>query len=113
LAVTVREFAPGLVDANVVVGFGGRTHALALRLDGAPGFWQLVELDYPTRPLLTGPPPNDALPPVPAGRRDTRLPHRPAHAPTRSSLPEAAGRPPRPDLHLPPAPDEGLGIELE
>jgi hypothetical protein len=109
LAVTVREVAPGLVDANVVVGFGGRTHALALRLDGAPGFWQLVELDYPTRPVLIGPPSHDVLPPLTGGRRDTRLPH----APTRPSLPEATGRPPREDLHLPPAPDQSLGIELE
>jgi hypothetical protein len=38
------------VDATVVIEFAGRTHALALRLDGAPGFRQLVELDYPIEP---------------------------------------------------------------
>ena len=113
LAVTVRELSPGLVDANVVVGFAGRTHALALRLDGAPGFWQLVELDYPTRPAVTGLPPRDALLPAPGGRRDPRLPQEPEQVPTRPSVPEVTGRPPRVDLHLPAAPGETLGIELE
>jgi Family of unknown function (DUF6459) len=46
-AVRLREVVPGLVDATVVIELAGRAHALGLRLDGAPGFWQLVELDYP------------------------------------------------------------------
>jgi hypothetical protein len=46
-AMGLREVVPGLVDATVVIELAGRAHALGLRLDGAPGFWQLVELDYP------------------------------------------------------------------
>jgi len=114
MAVTTRELAPGLVDANVVIDFAGRPHALGLRLDGAPGFWQLVELDYPTDPGATGPPPpNNPPPSVHHGERDTPLPHDPAHAPYRSSMPEATSHSPRGDLHMAPGPDEGLGIELD
>jgi len=113
LTVTVRELTPGLVDATVVIDFAGHPHALGLRLDGAPGFWQLVELDYPTGPVVTGPPPNHPLPTVPDGQRDTPLPHDPAHTPDRSWFLKATGQLPRSDLHLAPGPDEGLGIELE
>jgi hypothetical protein len=113
LAVTVRELTPGLVDATVVIDFAGHPHALGLRLDGAPGFWQLVELDYPTGPVVTGPPPNHALRTVPDGRRDTPLPHDPARAPDRSWFLKATGQLPRGDLPLAPGPGEGLGIELE
>jgi hypothetical protein len=110
LAVTVREVAPGLVDATVVVDFGGRTHALALRLDGAPGFWQLIELDYPTEPAALQPPaPGTPTPPLPHERRD--VPH--SRAPQGRLLHEAGAESLRGDLlpgrELP----ESSGIELE
>ena len=110
LAVTVRELAPGLVDATVVIDFGGRTHALALRLDGAPGFWQLVELDYPTEPAAPEPPPpGTPVPSVPRDRRDVPL----SHDPHGRLLHEAAAESPRGDLLPAREPPEGSGIELE
>jgi Family of unknown function (DUF6459) len=110
LAVTVRELAPGLVDATVVVDFGGRMHALALRLDGAPGFWQLIELDYPSEPAaLKLSSPRTPTPPVPHERRD--VPH--SRDPQRRRLHDAGAESPGRDLlpgrELP----EGPEIELE
>jgi hypothetical protein len=110
LAVTLRELVPGLVDATVVIEFAGRTHALGLRLDGAPGFWQLVELDYPTELAAPAPRPRDKpLPVLPRGERDAPLPH----DPQRRLLREAAGQSPYGDLHPARELGEGPGIELE
>jgi Family of unknown function (DUF6459) len=111
LAVTVRELAPGLVDATVVIDFGGRTHALALRLDGAQGFWQLIELDYTTDPAAVEPPaPGAPAPMVPYQRRNVSH-SRDRH---RRLLDEAGAESPRSDPLLP---AQGLlecpGIELE
>jgi hypothetical protein len=98
---TVQELVPGLVDATVVVlNFEGAAHALALRLDGAPGFWQLVELDYPTSPALTRPVPQ--LQPRP--RRD------PADLTEPAWLLDPLLRANR---HLPPVQPADQGIELE
>lgn len=113
LVVTVRELIPGLVDATVVIDFGGRTHALALRLDGAPGFWQLIELDYPTK--AAGP--DLGLP----GQPRSTVPRRARDGPT-SDIREHPGqprsrsdpcRPPGGDLHPERDLGEGLGVELE
>lgn len=110
LAVTVRELAPGLVDATVVIDFGGRTHALALRLDGAPGFWQLIELDYPTAPAALRPPaPGTPTPPLPHERRDV-LRSRGPHGPL---LDKPGADSPGGDLLPAREPPEGSGIELE
>ena len=112
LAVTVRAVSPGLVDATVVIDFGGRTHALGLRLDGAPGFWQLVELDYPTRRLA---PPEPAPPDPASGGRKVDPVVADDHELARR-LQAPSGAPPRPPLPGDPHPaplDESLGIELE
>jgi uncharacterized protein DUF6459 len=110
LAVTVRELAPGLVDATVVIDFGGRTHALALRLDGAPGFWQLIELDYPTEPAAVKPPAPGT--PAPTAPHEWRIVSH-SRDPHQRLLDEAGAESPRSDLlparELPEAP----GIELE
>jgi hypothetical protein len=111
--VTVRQLAPGLVDATVVIGFGGRPHALALRLDGAPGFWQLIELDYPTeladRDLgLRGLPRST----VPRRVRDAPTSDIREHAGHRQSLSDPC-EPPRADPHPERDLGEGLGVELE
>jgi hypothetical protein len=117
VAVTVREVAPGLVDATVVIDFQGRPHALGLRLDGAPGFWQLLELDYPTQLAAPDPPPPDG-PRLGAARHAREdLTFDPRHRPgQRESLSDASSRPLPGDPRKAVAePDLGnsLGIELE
>jgi hypothetical protein len=109
IAVTLRGLAPGLVDATVVVDFAGRPHALGLRLDGAPGFWQLVELDYPSGSRGISLPPNGQPPWV----RESRLPRDQAVAEERSSPLEGSDHPPSAEERLLPGPGEDLGIELE
>ncbi len=113
LAVTVRELAPGLVDATVVIDFGGRPHALALRLDGAPGFWQLLELDYPTERMAPDLPPlHEPFPALPRRGNDAPFPddrERPRHW---QASPDTSRRL-RGDLHLEHDLGESLGIELE
>jgi hypothetical protein len=44
--VVTQEHTPGLAEAVVLVRRGGRVAAIAMRLDAAPGFWQVVELQY-------------------------------------------------------------------
>jgi hypothetical protein len=44
--VLVQEHIPGLVDAVAVLERGHRVEAVALRLDGATGRWELIELQY-------------------------------------------------------------------
>jgi hypothetical protein len=44
--VHVQEQVPGLVHGVVLVHRGDRVAAIALEMDGAPGHWQLVELQY-------------------------------------------------------------------
>jgi hypothetical protein len=113
LSVTLREVAPGLVDATVVIDFCGRPHALGLRLDGAPGFWQLLELDYPAE--LEAPDLHSADRPrsgVLRRERDSLTPDPREHAGHRQALPDpscrTAGRDPRLEVDL----SESLGIDL-
>jgi hypothetical protein len=115
LAVTVREVSPGLVDATVVIDFGGRTHALGLRLDGAPGFWQLVELDYPTQRISTPEraPLDEPLPTSPARESNRAVPDDHELARHWEASP---GTSPRPSLPGDPSPQrlgDSLDIELE
>ena len=56
-AIALRQPIPGLVDVAVVIEFAGRPHALGLRLDGARGYWELVEFDYSTGPTRELPAP--------------------------------------------------------
>jgi hypothetical protein len=54
-----QEQTPGLADAVVLLRRGPRVAAIALRLDAAPGHWQIVELQYgrfPERDGASGPP---------------------------------------------------------
>lgn len=44
LAILIQELTPGLVDATGIVQFAGTIEPLALRLDGARGRWELMEL---------------------------------------------------------------------
>jgi hypothetical protein len=113
-AVTVRELIPGLVDATVVVAFGGYAHALALRLDGAPGFWQLVELDYPTEraaPALQSP--AEQLPAPSRLEGDAPPVRNPGQTWHRGLSSDSSHRTLRPDLTREPAPCDSPGIELE
>ena len=48
LVVLIQELTPGLVDATVIVQFAGGVEPLALTLDGARGWWELMELECPT-----------------------------------------------------------------
>ncbi len=54
-----QEQTPGLVDAVVLLRRGARVAAVTLRLDAAPGHWQVTELQYgrfPERERASGPP---------------------------------------------------------
>jgi Family of unknown function (DUF6459) len=44
--VLVQEHIPGLVDAVAVLERGRRVEAMAMRLDGATGRWELIKLQY-------------------------------------------------------------------
>jgi len=46
LRVITQEHTPGQVEAVAVVRREHRAAAIALHLDAAPGFWQVVELQY-------------------------------------------------------------------
>jgi Family of unknown function (DUF6459) len=111
LAVVIQELTPGLVDASVIVQFAGAVEPLALTLDGARGWWELMELQCPTD--TTPDPPTDLPHPTastlqPAGPPLMRgTPARPADI----SLPWA-GRWPPPELDRPPDPLNSPGIDL-
>jgi hypothetical protein len=44
--VITQEHIPGLAEVTVLVRRGGRVVPVAMRLDGAKGRWDLVELQY-------------------------------------------------------------------
>jgi hypothetical protein len=44
--VIAQEHVPGLAEVTVLVRRGGRVVSVAMRLDGAKGRWELVELQY-------------------------------------------------------------------
>ena len=44
--VVAQEHTPGLAEVTVLVRLGGRVVPVAMRLDGAKGHWELVELQY-------------------------------------------------------------------
>jgi hypothetical protein len=44
--VIAQEHVPGLAEVTVLVRRGGRIVPIAMRLDGAKGRWELVELQY-------------------------------------------------------------------
>jgi len=44
--VIAQEHMPGLAEVTVLVRRGGRVVPVAMRLDGAKGRWELVELQY-------------------------------------------------------------------
>ena len=44
--VVAQEHTPGLAEVTVLVRRGGRVVPVAMRLDGAKGHWELIELQY-------------------------------------------------------------------
>jgi hypothetical protein len=68
--VITQEQTPGLVDAVVLLHRGPRVAAVTMRLDAAPGHWQVTELQYGRYPERDG----ASSPPAPAT----------GHAPKRS-----------------------------
>jgi hypothetical protein len=44
--VIAQEHTPGLAEVTVLIRRGGRVVPVAMRLDGAKGRWELVELQY-------------------------------------------------------------------
>jgi len=44
--VVLQESTPGLVDAVVLVRRSSRIAAITMRLGAAPGYWEVVELQY-------------------------------------------------------------------
>jgi hypothetical protein len=80
-----QEQTPGLADAVVLLRRGPRVAAIALRLDAAPGHWQVTELQYQPAPERDG----ASGPPAPATGRA------PDRNPTRHQEPPASGPPAR------------------
>jgi Family of unknown function (DUF6459) len=89
LAILVQETTPGLVNATVIVQFAGTVEPLALALDGARGWWELMELECSSG--LTPDPPAAIPGPIAALGRvdDPPLPRRLPDPPTELSLPWA------------------------
>jgi Family of unknown function (DUF6459) len=52
--VVTQEQTPGLVDAVVLLRRGQRVDAVTMRLDAAPGHWQVTELQYGRFPERDG-----------------------------------------------------------
>lgn len=44
--VVAQEHVPGLAEVTVLIRQAGRVVPIAMRLDGAKGRWELVELEY-------------------------------------------------------------------
>jgi Family of unknown function (DUF6459) len=63
--VVTQEQTPGLVDAVVLLHRGPRVAAVTMRLDAAPGHWQVIELQYGSFPERDG----ASSPPAPATSR--------------------------------------------
>jgi len=80
-----QEQTPGLVDAVVLLRRGPRVAAVALRLDAAPGHWQVIELQYGRFPERDG----ASGPPAPA---TSRAPHGSANRPQEVTAMPAAAR---------------------
>ena len=112
LAIYVQEHVPGLVNATAIVRFARTIEPLGLRLDGARGWWELLELecssdlrlgsslDRPDRSASALEDPSDR-PPI----RGVRAP------PEGISLPWT-GRWPSPELGRAPDPFDSPGIDL-
>jgi Family of unknown function (DUF6459) len=62
--VLVQEHIPGLVDAVAVLERGRRVEPVAMRLDAAPGLWEVIEMQYLP---ATGPAAPHLPPPFRAG----------------------------------------------
>jgi hypothetical protein len=111
LAILIQELTPGLVDATVIVQFAGTIEPLALRLDGARGRWELMELGcssgIPDRPTVI-----PGLSPAALERVDrTRLSKGLPAQPPDLSHPWTA-RWPDPHLDRAPDPFDGPSIDL-
>jgi Family of unknown function (DUF6459) len=63
--VITQEQTPGLVDAVVLLRRGQRVDAVTMRLDAAPGHWQITELQYGRFPERDG----ASSPPAPSTSR--------------------------------------------
>jgi Family of unknown function (DUF6459) len=112
LAVVIQELTPGLVDATVIVQFAGAVEPLALTLDGARGWWELMELECPTD-IIPGQlldPPDQTAPTVGQPSDPPLMRGTPAR-PAGISLPWP-GRWPPPELSRPPDPFDSPGIDL-
>jgi hypothetical protein len=102
--VITQEQLPGLVDAVVLIRRGPRVAAVTMRLDAAPGHWQVAELQYGRTPewerALTSPTRADGRGPDHRGqaRGAQRVgdgQHRtgqPAHTPAITRQPERSQR---------------------
>jgi hypothetical protein len=112
LAVFVQEPTRGLVNASITVRFAGRIEPIPLSLDGARGWWQLIELEC----LADNPRPSPADLPIP-GRTIAReaadfpFPRRPTARPSRVA-PSLNQRWPHPDLTTEPEAFVSLGVDL-
>jgi hypothetical protein len=112
LVVLVQEHTPGLVDASVIVQFAGTIEPLALRLDGARGRWELMELECPSH---VAPDPPAAIPDPKAAPLervdDPSVPQRPPGQPSDPLLPRP-GRWPYPELGKATDPSDSPGIDF-
>jgi hypothetical protein len=112
LAIFVQEHTPGRVNATVVVEFAGTVEPLALVLDGARGWWELMELECSCD---LGPDPPAEIPGLRAPLRRLDVPASPGKfpgLPTELPLPWA-NRWPGQQLERGLDPLEGPSIDLE
>ena len=114
LTVLIQEPTPGLVNATVTVRFAGTVEPIALALDGARGWWELMELecssDLTHRPPFE--PPTTTAPPVEELGRPPPPIRRPSAWPaTTYRLPPPSRWPP-PELGALSDPFDGPDIDL-
>jgi Family of unknown function (DUF6459) len=112
LAVFIQEPTRGLVNASITVRFAGRIEPVSLSLDGARGWWELVELEC----LADNPRPSPADLPILGGTTareppDFPSPRRPTARPSRIA-PSLNQRWRHPDLATEPDAFDSLGIDL-
>jgi hypothetical protein len=112
LTVLTQELTPGLVNATVIVQFAGAIEPLALTLDGARGWWELMELECPTDVVPDSPtnPPHPTVPTVNEPSHPPLVRGTPAR-PAAISLPWTE-RWPRPELSRDLHPLDSPGIDL-
>ena len=112
LTVLIQEPTPGLANATVTVRFAGTVEPVALALDGARGWWELMELECSAN-LTHRPPLEPARPKASFAEEHSRPPiDGPPHRPLPTKLLPPPSRWPTPELGRLTDPFDGPEIDL-